>query len=302
LELRHIRHLMRVADHGNYARAADDLGITQSALTQSIAKLEGELGVKLLDRGRFGAVLTEAGQLLLTRGRQIDAEARLATQEIEAFKGGTRGDVRIGVGKSLVHGLLPDAIARFARLRQDVVVTAFEGISGDLFARLLRGELDFVVSAPGPGTAVDPDLSQKPLFEQHAVVVAGPTHPLATAETVTLADLRDTHWVVTPTGMGRVMQLRATFTAAGIVPPTRFIRTDSSVLMDQLVMRGAGIGLATAELLQAGGPGFVELRVPELLETRWATITKRRRSRLQPLAAALENTIMTVAAELFGNH
>ncbi len=97
--------------------------------------------------------------------------------------------------------------------------------------------------------------------------------------------------------MGRMTHLRATFKAAGLVPPTRFIRTDSSVLMEQLVMLGAGIGLATAELLASGGPGLVELRVPELLETRWATITKRRRSRLQPLAAALEAAIVKVAAD-----
>ncbi len=188
LELRHIRHLIRVADQGNYARAAEELGITQSALTQSIAKLESELGVKLLDRGRFGASATEAGRLLLGRARQIDAEARLATQELEAYKGGSRGDVRIGVGKSLVHGLLPQAIARFTMQRPDVVVTAFEGISGDLFGRLLRGELDLVISAPAPSVSVDPDLSQKALFEQHSVVVVGPTHPLAARQAASLAD------------------------------------------------------------------------------------------------------------------
>jgi len=293
MELRQIRYLIKVVEHGSYARAAEALGITQSALTQSIAKLESEVGVKLLHRGRFGVSPTDAGEMLLGRAALIDAEARMASQELEAYRGGTRGDVRIGVGKSLVNWLIPDALARFAAQRPDVVVTAWEGISGELFQRLVKGELDFVVSAPTPNLTLDRDLTQQVLFEQHEIVVLGSDHPLAAIEAPTLRDLHDCHWVVTPLGMGRVSHLREVFAAAGLVPPRRFIRTDSAVLMERLVEMGAGLGLGTTEMLMPGGKSLVELRIPELMTTRRACITKRRRSRLPPLAAHLEALIIS---------
>jgi len=297
MEIRQAAHIVALADHGNYARAAEALGITQSALTQSIARFEADLDVKLFDRGRFGAVPSEAGRLLLTRARAIIAEERLARAELDAFKGASHGDLRIGVGKSVVQHLMPEALAAFARKRPRIVVTAFEGWSTDLFSRLLRGDLDFVVSAAVPSITVDSELTQEMLFIQHEVVVVGSGHPLARIGTPTLADLVGQHWVVPPAGTGRVRLLQGIFQSAGLEAPTRFTRTDSVTMLFEMIRLGVAVGWATVELLaENGGDGLVALDVQELAAERQATITLRRRTRPSPLALSLLDEVRRVAA------
>jgi len=297
METRQAKHIISLADHGSYARAAEALGITQSALTQSIARFESEIGVQLFDRGRFGAAPTEAGRLLLTRARAISAENRLAHAELDAFKGATRGDLLIGVGKSVVQHLIPEALARFARMRPNVVVTALEGWSTDLFAQLLRGDLDFVVSAAVPSSAIDPELAQQVLFEQHEVLVVGASHPLAGRRDVALADLVGQLWLAPPAGTGRVRQLQGVFQAAGLPAPVRFMRTDSVTLLFELVRLGVAIGWATVELMaEREDNSIVALNIEELAMTRTASITMRRRTRASPLATVLIEEIKRVAA------
>lgn len=292
MEIRQAAHLIAIADHGSYARAAEDLGITQSALTQSIARFEHDLDVKLFDRGRFGATPTEAGRLLLTRARAIVAEERLAHAELDAFKGAKHGDLRVGVGKSVVQHLMPEALVAFARKHPRIVVTAFEGWSTELYTRLLRGDLDFVVSAAVPSAVVDPELAQERLFVQHEVVVVGRAHPLAQVPAPGLSDLVGQHWVVPPAGTRRVEHLQAIFQAAGAEAPTRFTRTDSVTMLFEMVRLGAAVGWATVELMDEGyGPELVVLDIPELASERHATITTRRRTRPSPLAVSLMDEI-----------
>lgn len=301
MEMRQAAHIVALAAHANYARAAESLGITQSALTQSIARFESELAVKLFDRGRFGASPTEAGRLLLTRARAIIAEERLARAELDAFKGATHGDLRIGVGKSVVQHLMPEALTAFSRKRPRVVVTAFVGWSTDLFMRLLRGDLDFVVSAAVPTTMIDPELTQQPLFPQHELVAVSERHPLAGKPNPVLADLVDQHWIVPPAGTGRARLLQGIFQAAGLPAPTRFTRTDSVTMHSRLISLGSAVGWTTVELLAEGGSdGLVTLDIPELATTREASITMRRRTRPSPLARSLIEEVERVASHGYG--
>lgn len=301
MEMRQAAHIVALAAHANYARAAESLGITQSALTQSIARFERELAVKLFDRGRFGASPTEAGRLLLTRARAIIAEERLARAELDAFKGATHGDLRIGVGKSVVQHLMPEALTAFSRKRPRVVVTAFVGWSTELFMRLLRGDLDFVVSAAVPTTMIDPELTQQPLFPQHELVAVSEQHPLAGKPNPVLADLVDQHWIVPPAGTGRARLLQGIFQAAGLPAPTRFTRTDSVTMHSRLISLGSAVGWTTVELLAEGGSdGLVTLDIPELATTREASITMRRRTRPSPLARSLIEEVERVASHGYG--
>jgi DNA-binding transcriptional LysR family regulator len=303
MEIRQATHLIALADHASYARAAESLGITQSALTQSIARFEAELDVRLFDRGRFGATPTEAGLMLLDRARAIVAEERLARAELEAFKSATYGDLRIGVGKSVVQHLMPEALSAFARKRPRIVVTAFEGWSTELYARLLRGELDFVVSAAVPSITIDPELVQELLFIQHEQVVIGQSHPLARKPAPKLADLVDQHWVVPPAGTRRVRLLQGIFQGAGLEAPTRFTRTDSVTMLFEMIRLGAAVGWATIELMtDALREGLVVLDVPELAADRQATITMRRRSRPSPLALSLMQEVRQVAAHGYSRY
>lgn len=299
MELRQLRYVIGIAEHGNFARAAMTLNVTQSALTQSVARLEKELGVRLFDRGRFGATPTEAAELLMVRGRAMLSEHQQVLRDIGALKGAASGDVVIGVGKSVVHHLVPKAIARFNRRRPEVVVSAHEGWSSELFVRLLRGELDFVVSAAVPQLIIDGDLVQEDLFVQHEKVVIAVDHPLADGRNVTLADLADQHWIVPPFGNGRVRYLQQVFRDANLPPPARFTRTDSVALLMALIRSKLGVGWATLELVgDHAQHGLRVLPLPALTEERRACLTYRRRGRMGRMPEQLAGEIRRTAQDI----
>jgi len=299
MELKQINYFLMIAEQGSYAKAAEELALTQSALTQSIARLEREVGTKLLHRGRYGASLTEAGSLLFTRAKLIAAEERLAHLELQGYQDGSKGQVTIGAGKSVTQTLLPAALMRFSQRCPDVTVTVLEGWSPELYQKLLAGDLDFVISAAFPQVRVDPDLIQEHLFNEFEFLVVGPKHPLFTKPAITLQDLAIYHWVMPPHGSGRVRQVQAQYLNLGMDPPTRFIRTDSLPMLMGLLKHGPVVCFGTPELMaeRLEQTNFRFIDIPGFTEERRAAVTMRRRSRLHPAAASLVEDIRILSRQ-----
>ncbi|MET0366466.1 MAG: LysR family transcriptional regulator [Sphingobium sp.] len=300
VHLKQLRHFITLFEQGNFARAAEKLGITQSALTQSIARLEADLGVRLFDRGRFGAVITDAGSLLLPRAKLISAEVNLAESEMHETRGVSRPRVSIGVGKSLAHDIVPMAMRNALAKDPDMHITAIEGWSSELFAKLLAGELDFVVSTPLPGIEPDLDLRQIFLYEQREAATIGSAHPLAQRDTVALSDLVDALWLIPPSGWGRSHSLQRRFQDAGHPPPHRFLRSDSSAVGISLLRMGVVVCLGIVDVTtEAMEPHeYRILDIPELTFGRPVQMTLRKRGRLQSAANLLCDEIHLLCREM----
>lgn len=116
LELRYLLALQAVATSRSFSRAADELGYTQSAVTQQIASLERLVGEPLIDRpgGPRPVALTPAGVLLLSHADAILARMRIAQAQLEALSNGDAGTLRVGTYQSVGVRILPGAIARLA--------------------------------------------------------------------------------------------------------------------------------------------------------------------------------------------
>ena len=127
MEIRQLRHFLAVYERRHYGRAAAHVGLSQSALTKSIAKLESSLQTKLFERGRYGAVPTPFGDSLAYRARIILAEERLATSEINDLKGAGRGTVYLGMAFSCAHRIVPRALMRLEKTHPGVSVIAVDG-------------------------------------------------------------------------------------------------------------------------------------------------------------------------------
>src|SRR5476649_2603781 len=97
LKVRDLYMLETIASRGSMARAAEDMGLSQPAISKAIADLERDLGAAVFDRSTRGVSLTESGQVLLRRGRVILDELRYGLDEIENISDPTTGFVRIGV-------------------------------------------------------------------------------------------------------------------------------------------------------------------------------------------------------------
>lgn len=108
MKLQGLRALLAIVEHGSFSEAALELGTSQSTVSYAIAELEQELGVKLLDRGRFGAVATPVGERVAAHARAVEGSLAAIGQEASLDRGDLHGELRVSSFRSLaVHVLAP---------------------------------------------------------------------------------------------------------------------------------------------------------------------------------------------------
>ncbi|MBO0874745.1 MAG: LysR family transcriptional regulator [Pseudonocardia sp.] len=186
---RHLVTLAAVVRLGSFAAAAQELGYTQSAVSQQIAELERRVGARVVVRRPVRA--TEAGQVLLDTEAAITTSMSHAATELAALTDGTLGEVRLGAFISAAASIAPPALARLRATHPAVHITLRELEQRETHALLLRGEIDLAITfdyehAPEPTPA---GLTQEHLMDDPIMVVLPVGHPLAGADSVTPADL-----------------------------------------------------------------------------------------------------------------
>src|SRR5688500_11190452 len=145
LEIRHLAALQAVAETGNFSRAADRLGYTQSAVSQQVAALERIVGVPLFDRpgGPRPVTLTPAGEALRTHANAILSRLRTAEADLRALSTGEIGTLRLGTIQSVGTNVLPGVLRRFRERWPGVEVELTEEQDYSTLESLVReGELD----------------------------------------------------------------------------------------------------------------------------------------------------------------
>lgn len=293
-----LRYFLAVLETGHFARAAASLGISQPAISKSIKALETDLGVKLFERGQFGAEPTRYAIQLAKRAKLMLAEGRLARAELESMRGALKGRLAIGAGISFASRILPLAIERYRRRWPGISVSIDVGMSGRLFPALQNGEFDFVVSAPPLALAVDSELSQEKLFDEVDSIVVGRDHPLLSVPPTSLEDVGSFPWLVSGRS-GLWDYICASFVDAGLRPPRDVVRTDSETLAKALLNHGPYICLLGRELyaLEAEAGLLFEIPLEGFGDVRPALITTRRRSPLQLAARNMIRIIRDICSE-----
>src|SRR6478752_6573162 len=107
MDIRHLRQILAIRDHGSFARAAEALNMAQPALSKSVAKLENELRLTIFTRTSTGSALTPMGEMIADRAERVMAATRNLARDAALVAGGDAGAVRIGVGTLLKDALLP---------------------------------------------------------------------------------------------------------------------------------------------------------------------------------------------------
>lgn len=286
LDRQRLTHFLAVMTHRHFGRAADAVQVTQPAMTKSIRKLEIELGCQLFERGRFGAVPTDAAFVLERRAQLILAESRLAEAELASLHGGRGGRISIGVGISLATRIMPKALMVFRRRWPLVTVKCEVGNSAELYPRLVGGELDVVISAPLPSVPVDPVLEQKLLFVEEDALVVRAGHPLHADDPKCLEDLLAYPWVISPE-MGMWSKVLKVFSDAGIEPPSDRVETTSATLAKALMLQGDYMCVLSRDLYHAeASQGLLDaLNFAPFQSQRAVYLAFRRNSPLQVPAA-----------------
>jgi DNA-binding transcriptional LysR family regulator len=184
MELSELRVFLRVASERSFSRAAMKLHRTQPAVSQSIRRIEGDLGERLFDRSTKDATLTEAGRLLkdyAERLLRLEEEAEAAVRELKDLQ---RGRVLIGANEASVHVVLP-LIARFRNEHPLVHVDVRRVHARQIGAEVAQGSLDFGVLTFQPA---ETGLKSIVLGQDELVMLVHPTNPLAKRREVTIAE------------------------------------------------------------------------------------------------------------------
>ncbi|MCQ2438420.1 MAG: LysR family transcriptional regulator [Oscillospiraceae bacterium] len=239
MELRTLSYFVTVAEELNITRAAELLNMCQPPLSAQIKGLERELGTELFIRGKRQLRLTESGQLLYRRAKELLSLAEKASVEIGALNSGMTGTIAIG----LVEGMAPDIagewIADFLQHYPLVHFRILDGNSDDLIEKLRSGLIDLaVISAPYDQLL----LNSFPVGEERIAAFMNKSHPLAAEEgDITVRQLVGEKLIV-PSRSAMVERIRRWFRSINEEPDI-ICEMDSYLDASALAVRNVGISI-----------------------------------------------------------
>jgi LysR family transcriptional regulator, benzoate and cis,cis-muconate-responsive activator of ben and cat genes len=230
MELRHLRYFAAVAAHGSFSRAANNLHLTQPALSRQVKDLEDELGVPLLVRGTNAVRLTEAGEVFYDEACDLLARA---DQAIQRVRGGAKSEVlRVGYGPSLTAGIMPRALERFQAAVPRVRIELEDLTPREMSEKVSEGLLDLVI-VPASAESSIKGFQWSELRRMAMVLVMSKEHPLAKLAKVPPKRLNG----VPLHGLGRVNfpdyvpRMRAVLKPHGVTPDFAVLVNDGVTTM-----------------------------------------------------------------------
>jgi DNA-binding transcriptional LysR family regulator len=295
MELRHLRTLDAIARHGSFTRAAEELHLAQSALSQQVRRLEAELGIDLLRRTSRSVSVTEAGQVVLDYARRVLNEVDGLHLELEELSGVLRGKVAIGAIWPTGSYDLPGLLGTFHERHPGVEIHLVEHTADHLLDRLRRDELDCAFASVDTDTLGDEFAAAK-LFEEELVATVAPDHPLARAEHVTLEQLAGETLIAYREGSELRRRLEWTMAAAGLEPRNAFYCTEMAAVR-ALASRGLGVAVLPRSIAELEGPPLAITPVRPGPPTWPVALVWRGRRRQPPAAKAFLQLALEMAGE-----
>jgi DNA-binding transcriptional LysR family regulator len=239
MELHQIRHFVAVVETGSFTKGAQRAAVSQPAISASIARLEAELDVKLLDRRRSPVVPTAAGARLLEAGKSILYARNSIKAELKTITAPKL--LRLGILHSLSSRHVSKLLSSFRSANPDVGIEVYDGTCEQLVAFLDEGQLDTIL------TIFDGDAAKyasRVLFEEPYVLAVPKDHGFAQRQSVKLADL-DGEPFISRTRCDRYQEVTDELIARGIKLRVVY-QTDQDDRALALVAAGIGLSLVPA--------------------------------------------------------
>ncbi|HET9104074.1 MAG TPA: LysR family transcriptional regulator [Solirubrobacteraceae bacterium] len=285
-----------VMARGSFSAAAEALAYTQSAVSQSVARLEAETGATLAVRDRRGVRPTAAGEVLLAHAETIFAAVEAAEADLAAVLGVRSGRLRVASFPSAGATLMPLAVARFRQAHPEVRLTLAEDEPERIGPRLRSGEFDLALLFEFAGMRERPGagLRSVTLLEDpmHAALPA--EHPLVGKPALTIGDLRDEQWVQTSASSACSRHVVRCCLAAGFEPYVAFESDDYDTIQG-LVAAGVGVALIPRLALTRIHPGIVVRALSPSSPARKVTVATPSGPGLSPAARMMIAVLRDVA-------
>ncbi|MGI9019504.1 MAG: LysR family transcriptional regulator [Solirubrobacterales bacterium] len=252
LDVKRLRILREVAARGSFSAAAEELYLSQSAVSQQVATLEREVGMTLLERTSAGPKLTDAGSALVTHVDAVICRLEEAERELAAIAGLEGGRLRLVSFPTASATLVTRAVSSFRERHPAVELQLGEAEPDQSVPALKRGEYDLALTYdyafhPDPE---DRDTHRTLLLEEEMQIALPPEHRLAKRAAVKLGDLADDDWLTGVSSGSCRTHVILLCQQAGFEPRISFESDDYQVLQG-LVSAGVGVSLLP-ELALAG--------------------------------------------------
>lgn len=257
MDFKTLKTFQAIVSTGSFNRAAEELSYAQSTVTMQIQKLEAQLGVQLLERGKQQVILTEAGRLFHEQSLQIVKDMERLKSSLADLQSGGAGSVRIGATDPTASYRLPQLLRIFMEQFPRIVLSVEIAGTAALSERLLRGELDMILcSAPQLGT----ELYFEPLFTEEFVLLLPEGHPLETKKEITADLLRGHRLLITAADCPYRKKLESILQeAAG--PPLNTMEIGGMSSLKFYVENGIGMAFVPEITLQTLPSGTVVRRL-----------------------------------------
>lgn len=215
MEMHQLEYVLAVAKYHNFTRAAEEIKISQSSLSQQINKLESELGTSLFVRTTRSVQLTPAGSEFLVHAQRIMSEVNEARRSIQEYVSMVKGELTIGTIAVIGNYHLPNLIKSFQDSFPGIKVNLVEEQCEELLSMLHATKIDtcFVqIAKPNPY------FKFHPLIHDRMVVVTSHRHPLANRVSVDIKELQNEKFILTPSTSGNFQDFNNACMAAGFTP------------------------------------------------------------------------------------
>src|SRR4051812_27816193 len=294
VDLRRLRALRALADHGTLAAAADALHLTPSAVSQQLAALEREVGHRLLEPSGRSVRLTPAAQALLEHAHALFAQLERLEGDLASDE--PRGEVRIGGFPTALAGILAPAGRRLRAAAPRVSPRVLEEETPQAVASLLRRDHDVILgmecsAAPQPG---DARFHREELQDDALDAVLPTGHPLAGQARIDLASLAGETWIAPPVGWSCDEVLHAGCRAAGFTPQVAHRAGDWQAVL-ALVAAELGISLVPRLAQAAPRPGAVVIPLSGVAPRRQVFVACRAGAEAAPAVRAVLDACAEVA-------
>lgn len=244
--LQQVRSLIAVADTESFTKAAERLGVTQSAVSHSIRALETQLDSKLVERAGKRVALSQNGTILLRRFRAAVAQLEKAREDLALLKRWGQGRLRVGATHTLCTYLLPTVMQEFRQLYPRCEIHIESGDTSELIELLDQSEIDLVFGMGGR----EPAWTRfDGIFEDELVFIVSPNHPWAKQGNLEMEEVEKESFLVYARASETYRFLKSTFEEAGFRLRPSLSLGDMGAIKEMAKV-GVGVGIVAPWVVQ----------------------------------------------------
>jgi DNA-binding transcriptional LysR family regulator len=296
-----------VAQHLHFSRAADELYITQPAVSTAIQSLERQYKVRLFHRVGRRVELTDAGKVLQTAAKRILAEVEAAERSLQAFNNLQQGQIKIGASQTIGNYWLPRFISQFRQHYSGIEIDCTLSNTQEVSAGVVVGTFDLGLVEGDISPSMLSQLYRQTVGYHRLQIVVGRSHPWFAQRMISAEQLLSTSWVIREVGSGTRQRFEQVLQQWNIRPLQLTVAAEmkSAAMVKAAVEDGVGAAalsemtirkerqldtLRTVEIIEAQTPDFVaQLSLPFLL--------LKHRERFQSLASQTFEQILVLEYE-----